>query len=45
MFISNIAMKSDSILVTGGTGYVGGRLIPRLLKAGYRLHAMATLTT
>ena len=34
-------MKSDPILVTGGTGYVGGRLIPRLLAAGYRVHAMA----
>ena len=29
------------ILVTGGTGYVGGRLIPRLLAAGYRVRAMA----
>src|ERR1700678_3674164 len=29
---------SDSklILVTGATGYVGGRLVPRLLAAGYR---------
>jgi len=34
-------MKSDPILVTGGTGYVGGRLIPRLLAAGHRVHAMA----
>jgi len=28
------------ILVTGATGYVGGRLIPYLLQAGYRLRAM-----
>ena len=34
-------MKSDPILVTGATGYVGGRLIPVLLKAGYRVRAMA----
>lgn len=33
---------SDSklILVTGATGYIGGRLIPRLLKAGYSVRAM-----
>ena len=28
------------ILVTGATGYVGGRLIPHLLAAGYRIRAM-----
>jgi uncharacterized protein YbjT (DUF2867 family) len=28
------------VLVTGATGYVGGRLIPRLLAAGYRVRAM-----
>jgi uncharacterized protein YbjT (DUF2867 family) len=28
------------ILVTGATGYVGGRLIPALLQAGYRVRAM-----
>jgi uncharacterized protein YbjT (DUF2867 family) len=33
-------MKSDPILVTGATGYVGGRLIPALLAAGYRVLAM-----
>ena len=26
-----------SVLVTGATGYVGGRLVPRLLDAGYRV--------
>jgi uncharacterized protein YbjT (DUF2867 family) len=28
------------ILVAGATGYVGGRLIPALLQAGYRVRAM-----
>ena len=29
--------SSKLILVTGATGYVGGRLVPRLLEAGYRV--------
>lgn len=29
------------VLVTGATGYVGGRLVPRLLEAGYRVRCMA----
>jgi uncharacterized protein YbjT (DUF2867 family) len=33
-------MKSDPVLVTGATGYVGGRLIPALLADGYRVRAM-----
>jgi uncharacterized protein YbjT (DUF2867 family) len=33
--------KYDLILVTGATGYVGGRLVPRLLEAGYRVRCMA----
>ncbi len=33
-------MKDTPILVTGATGYVGGRLIPALLESGYRVRAM-----
>ena len=31
---------SKSILVTGATGYVGGRLVPRLLEAGHRVRCL-----
>lgn len=37
----NHVIKSQPILVIGGTGYVGGRLIPRLLHAGYKVRAIA----
>ncbi len=32
---------SKLILVTGATGYVGGRLVPRLIEAGYRVRCLA----
>ena len=37
----NHTIKNQPILVIGGTGYVGGRLIPRLLQAGYEVRAIA----
>ncbi len=30
-----------NVLVTGATGYIGGRLIPRLVAAGHRVRALA----
>lgn len=33
-------MHPKAILVTGATGYVGGRLVPRLLADGYRVKAV-----
>lgn len=33
--------KTGLILVSGATGYVGGRLVPRLLDAGYRVRCLA----
>ncbi|MBK6488919.1 MAG: SDR family oxidoreductase [Gemmatimonadetes bacterium] len=31
---------TGTVLVTGATGYIGGRLIPHLLSAGYRVRCM-----
>jgi uncharacterized protein YbjT (DUF2867 family) len=31
---------NEVVLVTGATGYVGGRLVPRLLDAGYRVRCL-----
>ncbi|WP_303720784.1 SDR family oxidoreductase [Malonomonas rubra] len=36
----SIEQKSP-IFVAGATGYIGGRLVPRLLDAGYRVRALA----
>jgi uncharacterized protein YbjT (DUF2867 family) len=37
----NKVMRDKSlVLVTGATGYVGGRLVPELLKSGYRVRVL-----
>ncbi len=33
-------MRTAPVLVTGATGYVGGRLIPKLLEEGWRVRAL-----
>ncbi len=35
--LAAVPRKDRFVLVTGATGYVGGRLVPRLLVEGYRL--------
>jgi uncharacterized protein YbjT (DUF2867 family) len=32
--------KDRLVLVTGATGYIGGRLVPRLLELGYRIRCL-----
>jgi uncharacterized protein YbjT (DUF2867 family) len=32
--------KQEPVLVTGATGYVGGRLVPQLLSSGYRVRVV-----
>ena len=34
------AMTTKPILITGATGYIGGRLVPQLLAKGYRVRCL-----
>jgi uncharacterized protein YbjT (DUF2867 family) len=36
-----MATSTKPIFVAGATGYIGGRLVPRLLDAGYQVYALA----
>lgn len=38
----NLESTSRTILVTGGAGYVGARLVPNLIDAGYAVHVLDT---
>ena len=33
-------MKKQNILITGSTGYVGGRLVPKLLNKGFNIRVL-----
>ncbi|MGO4144774.1 SDR family oxidoreductase [Paenarthrobacter sp. YAF11_1] len=37
---SNTPQDTKTVLVTGATGYIGGRLVPRLLEAGHRVKVL-----
>jgi uncharacterized protein YbjT (DUF2867 family)/uncharacterized protein YndB with AHSA1/START domain len=38
--IDSFSAERPLILVTGATGYIGGRLVPRLLEMGYRVRCL-----
>ncbi|MFM2438419.1 MAG: hypothetical protein RLZ55_1238, partial [Actinomycetota bacterium] len=33
--------QAKTCLVTGATGYIGGRLVPELIAAGYRVRVLS----
>lgn len=39
--VKDAALAPRTVLVTGATGYIGGRLVPRLLDAGYLVRCVA----
>src|SRR3954468_20713386 len=39
--MTNAAVPRLTCLVTGTTGYIGGRLVPELLAAGHRVRVMS----
>ena len=41
MNATSVETTKALVLVTGATGYIGGRLVPRLLEAGFRVRCLA----
>jgi nucleoside-diphosphate-sugar epimerase len=42
MTVDQVNQGSRKVLVTGGAGYVGARLVPSLIEAGYRVRVLDT---
>jgi nucleoside-diphosphate-sugar epimerase len=42
MAVNQVNPGSRQVLVTGGAGYVGARLVPSLIEAGYRVRVLDT---